>query len=61
MVQCIFACFIMIGNTTTNYPISAMSGIVSLIAYDNAIYSSSVVLNDILDCSFEYHIIGHPP
>ena len=49
MVQCTLACSIMIGSTTANSPISAIRGIVSLIACDRAIYSASVVLNDISD------------
>eukprot|EP00957_Ditylum_brightwellii_P113896 8682985-Ditylum_brightwellii.AAC.1 len=35
-----------------------INGIISLMACDIAIYSASVVLNDISDCSFDDHADG---
>eukprot|EP00957_Ditylum_brightwellii_P173711 13225598-Ditylum_brightwellii.AAC.1 len=35
-----------------------INGITSLMACDIAMYSASVVLNDISDCNFDYHSSG---
>ena len=48
------------GKTSPTSTIKFMRGITSLIAWDRAMYSDSVVLKDISVCSLLHHVREHP-
>ena len=48
------------GKTSPTSTIKLMKGITSLIAWNSAMYSDSVVLKAIYICSLLHHVRGHP-